>query len=187
MKNRKVYIALGIISLVFVGLVIIIGMNGDIKESEALRLSDLKRLSLTEKVARLEDHLDEKDITFAAIFGDRLVYGNEQEEVMLELPDDEFYLSFAPYKEKTHPCANHNLITCRGELTNEKFHVVVKDLDGNIIKEGEYSTYNNGFAGIWLPKNLEGTITVTDGELTATTNIETYSTSNTCLTTLKLR
>ena len=36
-----------------------------------------------------------KDITFA-IFGDRLVYGNEQEEVMLELPDDEFYLSFAP-------------------------------------------------------------------------------------------
>ena len=184
MKTNKIYIGLGIIGFVLV-LLLVVGIVG--RENDALRISDLKKLSLTEKVDRLEAHLNEEDISYAAIFGDRLIYGNDHEEIEIELPSDQFYLSFAPYLNHTHPCVNHNLITCRSELVNEIFHVVVQDANGLTIKEGEITTYSNGFAGIWLPKNIVGTITVAYGDLTATANIETYPTSPTCLTTLELQ
>lgn len=180
MNNRKIIIGIA----AMIGLVVILLIIGMTDSYSSLRLSDLEELTIKEKVARLEESLDEEDITYAAIYGDRLIYGNDKEDYEYDL--NQFYLSFAPYINQTHPCANHNLITCRAELKNKTFHVVVKDSNGQVIREGDYTTYSNGFAGIWLPKNIEGTITVTYGDLTATANIETYDNSNTCLTTLKL-
>ncbi|RIK15345.1 MAG: hypothetical protein DCC50_08445, partial [Acidobacteria bacterium] len=54
----------------------------------------------------------------------------EGREARLPLPQDEFYLSVAPYLDQTHECHFHSLTTCRGELGNEELTVrVVSETD----------------------------------------------------------
>ena len=76
---------------------------------------------------------------------------------------------------------------CQGELVNEKVRVKIVDKNGKNIVDKEVVTYSNGFFGLWLPKNIEGTITVYYGEKSASTAITTFNNSETCLTTLKLQ
>ncbi|GJM71109.1 hypothetical protein HMSSN036_33250 [Paenibacillus macerans] len=50
-----------------------------------------------------------------------------------ELPEDEFFVSIAPYLEQTHPCDIHSLTGCQGELADQEFDVSIADLEGNTI------------------------------------------------------
>lgn len=99
-----------------------------------------------------------------------------------------FYLSVAPYFTNTHPCSNHSLATCQGELVLESFTVFVYDSAGDLILETTKTTYHNGFFGIWLPRDLNNaTIEIRDENgYVAIDTISTTNTSKTCLTTLKL-
>ena len=116
-----------------------------------------------------------------------MLLGDSQQQVELELPNGKFYLSFAPYVNQTHPCANHNLVTCRGELKNKSFEVKIVDSQTNtVIIEKTIISSSNGFAGIWLPINKRYQITVSYENFSATDEVSTFTTSNTCLTTLKL-
>ena len=100
--------------------------------------------------------------------------------------NDKFYLSFAPYINQTHPCFNHNLSSCTGELTNSPFKVTIKDQSVKVILDQTLTSYQNGFIGVWLPRNITGTINVTYNGLSASTPFATASDSRTCLTNLKL-
>lgn len=99
---------------------------------------------------------------------------------------DKFYLSFAPYIHQTHPCFNHNLTSCRGELSNTAFNVHITDPTGKVIVAKTLISYQNGFIGVWLPRNITGTITVSYNGLSASAPITTGLDSQTCLTGLKL-
>ena len=48
------------------------------------------------------------------------------------------------------------------------------------------TSHANGFVGIWLPRDIEGTIEVTYQGKKATAPIATHTSSQTCLTTLPL-
>ncbi len=99
---------------------------------------------------------------------------------------DKFYLSFAPYLTQTHPCFNHSLSGCRGELANTPFDVKVTDKSGKVLMQKQMTSHANGFVGIWLPRDIEGTIEVSYQGKKATAPIATHSSSQTCLTTLPL-
>jgi hypothetical protein len=99
---------------------------------------------------------------------------------------DKFYLSFAPYLTQTHPCFNHSLSGCRGELANTPFDVKVTDKSGKVLMQKQMTSYANGFVGIWLPRDIEGTIEVSYQGKKATAPIATHTSSQTCLTTLPL-
>lgn len=73
---------------------------------------------------------------------------------------NKFYLSFAPYEWRTHPCFNHSLSGCQGEMPNKPFTVKVTDSKGAVIVQKEMQSYRNGFIGVWLPRNMEGTLEV---------------------------
>src|SRR5690554_4616691 len=105
MKNKRIIGIIVILVLFIIGIIIISNRNNN-----SLTFIDLKDLSLKEKVYRLENSIDEADITYAAIDGDKLIYGNNVDENVVLLSDNEFYLSFAPYINHTHPCSIHNLI-----------------------------------------------------------------------------
>jgi len=105
----------------------------------------------------------------------------------LDIPEDKFYLSFAPYIDNTHTCGTHNLVTCRGELKNESFNVLIEDSNGNIIVDQVMTSFDSGFIGIWLPDDMDLSITVSQDGLEATKSISTYEYSDTCLTTLQLQ
>ncbi|MBJ4296199.1 CueP family metal-binding protein, partial [Salmonella enterica subsp. enterica serovar Typhimurium] len=55
------------------------------------------------------------------------------------------------------------------------------------IVQKEMQSYRNGFIGVWLPRNMEGTLEVSYNGKTASHAIATSDDSQTCLTELPLR
>jgi hypothetical protein len=105
----------------------------------------------------------------------------------LDLPDDQFYLSVAPYLDRTHECFHHSLTTCRGELGGRDVHVTVTDrATGVTVVDQTVRTFDNGFTGFWLPAGIDATLRVDYDGRSATTDISTGPDDPTCLTTLRL-
>lgn len=115
-----------------------------------------------------------------------VLYDTSGNETTVPLPENEFYLSFAPFIEHTHDCHFHSLTTCLGELANEEIEITVTDETDAVLIDETVRTYDNGFAGLWLPRDIEATLTVTQGERSATVPISTAEDAPTCLTTLQL-
>lgn len=147
----------------------------------------LDGLSGQEIVARLDTSTEPRPFDFAASVGeDAVVVGTGTEEVSVPLPDDEFYVSIAPFVETTHECYYHSLATCQGELVGESVDVTITDLDGNTLIQETATTYTNGFVGYWLPRDIEGTIEISQGDLTGSVPFSTSKGSPTCVTTLQM-
>lgn len=109
-------------------------------------------------------------------------------ELALPMPEDVTYVSFAPYLQQTHDCYFHSLTTCTGELQNTAIDVTVTDNEtGDVIVQEQATTFSNGFLGLWLPRGLDGTLTVAVDGLSATVPLTTTGAEDaTCLTTLQL-
>src|SRR5690625_1487679 len=71
----------------------------------------------------------------ASITSDELIVTDEKndETTTYKLPKDEFFVSIAPFINTTHPCVNHSLTSCQGELVEEDFKVYIEDEDGNVL------------------------------------------------------
>ena len=165
--------------------VIAIVVNVQMKQNYMNQQYGFEGMTLQEKIAYLEEMKDEE--FSAAIYGNRLEVRGKHGTMKEKLREDEFYLSIAPYVNSTHPCDIHNLTGCQGEWINQNIQVHVFDLNGNLILEEETMTYDNGFFGIWLPKNIEGIIRIESDGMSATGEFSTYDTSNTCMTSLQLK
>ena len=115
-----------------------------------------------------------------------LTSGDESLET-IPIPEDQFYLSVAPYNTSTHPCQFHSLTTCRGEMATEEVHVTVTDTaTGDILIDEPRTTYDNGFLGFWLPRDITATLTIDYDDKSATVPIATGDLDLTCLTTMRL-
>lgn len=118
----------------------------------------------------------------------RLLVSAGEEEHPLPLPKDSFYVSVAPWVEQTHDCTWHALTSCLGEMQAEDVHVkVVEKGTRAVLIDEELTTFDNGFLGFWLPRGIEGTITMEQGDLQGRTRFATGDRSPTCLTTLRLK
>jgi len=115
-----------------------------------------------------------------------LVLTDEVGQTSLPIPSDRFYLAIAPYLTRTHDCFNHNLASCQGELVDKQVQVTVTDAAGARLVDETFTTHANGFAGMWLPKDIEATLVVTYDGKSATAAIGTGADDPTCLTTLPL-
>lgn len=111
-----------------------------------------------------------------------------QQETMLPMPDDQFYVSIAPYKDNTHDCYFHSLTTCAGEIQNADVHMLVTDADsGDVLIDETRTTFDNGFVGLWLPRNIDVTVAIQYDGRSATTDLSTSSDDDaTCVTTMQL-
>lgn len=108
-------------------------------------------------------------------------------ETSLDLSEEEFYVSLAPYVDHTHDCYFHSLTTCLGELGNEDIDItVIATDDGAVLVDETIRTYDNGFAGIWLPRDIDATLTVGYAGMTASMPISTTGEDPTCISTLAL-
>lgn len=125
----------------------------------------------------------------ASVRPDQLILIDEnKQQVSMPIPEDQFYLSFAPFKTQTHDCHFHSLTTCLGEMQNEEVKVSVTDVKtGEKIVDKTVKTFDNGFVGVWLPRGIEATLDVEQGELSASSKISTATSEDvTCLTTMQL-
>ncbi len=181
-KTWIIFLAFGVFSMT---LTLMLTLDDETKS--LIERHQLSGLSLSNMVSTLENMLDENDGFSASINGEALILSDNLGSERIELPDHLFYLSVAPYIERTHTCTIHNLVTCRGELKEETFNIQVYDLETNeLIINDEYTSASNGFIGLWLPKNRSLQITITYGIYTGFSEIQTLPSSPTCLTTLKL-
>jgi CheY-like chemotaxis protein len=139
------------------------------------------------------DHLDRLDTQdrptelMASVRPDELQLTAGKEKLSLPIPEDRFYLSVAPYLDQTHDCFYHSLTTCQGELGQEDIDLKIVDTaTGEVLVEGTYSTFANGFVGFWLPRSIDGTLEVAYDGKVGRTEISTGQDAPTCLTTLRL-
>ena len=143
----------------------------------------LSGLSVEDIVHKLDSTTSDPSGLSASITSDYLVLMDDSNEVRLTLPKDKFYISFAPYVTQSHPCGTHSLSSCQGELVNKEIHAVITDSEGKEIVNSDLTTMANGFVGIWLPRNMNGTVSVSYNGLVAKAPITTFAGSDTCLTT----
>ncbi|WP_324653680.1 CueP family metal-binding protein [Georgenia phoenicis] len=157
-------------------------------QAEFLDAHGLAGMDVTEII----DHLDRLGGTdrptdlMASIRPDELVFSDGQQELALDMPEDRFYLSVAPYVDQTHECFYHSLTTCQGELTGQDLDVRIVNDDGEVLLEEEMTTFDNGFVGLWLPRDVQGTVEVSYDGRTGATDFTTTDEGATCLTTLQL-
>lgn len=126
---------------------------------------------------------------FASVRPDQLLLSTDDgKQARMPLPDDEFYLSIAPYLNATHECHFHSLTTCRGELANTAMKITVRDAaTGKTLIDGAHTTYDNGFIGMWLPRGITAAIDINYEDKHANATIDTAAAdSPTCLTTMRL-
>ena len=121
-----------------------------------------------------------------SVYDDELVVILEDSRVSVDMPKDEFYLSVAPFINNTHECLYHSATGCRAELKQEEFFVEFIDSNGETIVSENMMSMSNGFIDLWLPRDVEGTLTITQGELSTSKLISTESGEPTCETTMQL-
>src|SRR5699024_5472623 len=89
----------------------------------------------------------------ASITSDELIVtSHDGEETTYALPEDEFFVSIAPFMKTTHDCAIHSLTGCQGELIEKEFDVLIEDGAGNVVVDKTISSFENGFIDLWLPR-----------------------------------
>src|SRR5690625_2305744 len=77
----------------------------------------------TDDIKKLVHEYSIGDITdeTASITSEELIITDSNErKVVIPLPEDEFFVSVAPFINETHPCTNHSLTGCQGEMVNKE-------------------------------------------------------------------
>lgn len=181
--KKKIYIfsAVAVVALVIIGTVIALSSRQSLLQQLGVANMDEKTM-----IETLDARLDEPSGVSASLRPDQLVLTKGSTTQTIALTSDSYYLSVAPYIQMTHECFNHNLTSCKGELTDKVMHFVVTQDDGTVLFDQSVKTMDNGFYGLWLPRNIQGTIQVTMEGYSGSIAFATTSSSATCLTSLQL-
>ena len=157
---------------------------------ELLAAHDLAGLDAREVIERLDEMpvADRPADLLASVEPDTLILRDESgREGRLPTPENEVYISVAPFRGQTHECHFHSLTTCIGELANTEVRVLLTTQDGEVLIDEMRRTYDNGFTGIWVPRGITATLTVESGGQTGTVPLSTTSPGDrTCITDLQL-
>lgn len=187
MKKTSRLIIASLVAVVVISTLVFLSLRSTSDSDTAfLEKYELDGLSVEEIVYALDSTRSDPAELSSSINSEYLILSDKSGEIKLALPEDKFYLSFAPYIDQTHPCATHSMASCQGELVNEEVSALITDGEGNEIYKADVTTMENGFVGVWLPRDIEGTVTVLYNGLSAQAPINTYAGSDTCLTTLQL-
>lgn len=140
------------------------------------------------KIKEMVSELSASNIVESASINDKtLIVEDEGKEDIYNLPDDEFFVSIAPYVTYTHPCEFHSLTGCQGELVSEEMNVKITDEDGEIHIDEKLTTLENGFLDFWLPRDKNYTLEINYDGKTVESDFSTFENDSTCLTDLQLK
>ena len=112
-----------------------ISIGSQAVDTEFLTDHNLDGLDATQVIGRLDTMpvADRPADLIASVQPGALVLTDDQDrETRLPMPDDEVYISVAPYREQTHDCYFHSLTTCLGELANTEVQVTLTSKGGDL-------------------------------------------------------
>ena len=154
--------------------------NGD-NEANITSTADIKQL--------VQDYtMGEAEAASASITSSELIVTDEnEEETSYDLPEDEFFVSIAPFVNETHECTIHSLTGCQGEMVNEDFDIHIENSSGEVILDEKKQTEANGFVDIWLPREDTYDVTIIQDGKETTSEISTFDGDKTCITDMQLK
>jgi hypothetical protein len=166
--------------LIIVGILWIAGCSGEEVAKDG-NTSDIKEM--------VEEYSmgDFPDVSATITNSELIVVNEKEEEKRYHLPEEEFFLSIAPYEEVTHPCVDHSLTGCQGEMVNETVQMEIKNRDGELILNEEMQTMDNGFIDLWLPRNDVYQVKIMHEGKQAEAILSTSDDGQTCITTMQLK
>lgn len=163
--------------------------TADVEEAQAQGSSQPVSQAATQDIKQMVSDYSSRALTSqsASITSTQLIVDSGgPNEVTYDLPENEFFLSVAPYVQKTHPCATHSLTGCQGEMAGQDFDVYIEDAEGKEVMKQTVKSQPNGFIDLWLPRDQKLQITVTHDGKQAKTEVSTFKSDDTCLTTMQL-
>lgn len=156
-------------------LFVLVGCNDNTEQSA----EDIKSM--------IQDYsTDQLTASSASVTATQLTVENDDTQENYDLPEDEFFVSIAPYINETHPCTFHSLTGCQGELVNKPFDIYIEDMDGNVVFDDTIESFDNGFVDLWLPRDQVFKVTITYDDKQAVSTISTFENDPTCVTTMQL-
>lgn len=180
--SRKLWVTgvtAGVVVIAIAGTYLFTG-NTEKKETAALDTHSIKQL-----VSELSSRSTTAES--ASISSTQLTVENAGNALTYNLPADEFFVSIAPYLEKTHPCATHNLVGCQGEMVGQEFSVTIEDSEGNsVMNHRTMKSQPNGFIDLWLPRDQTYRVTIEQDGKIAKSEVSTFEDNDTCVTTMQL-
>jgi hypothetical protein len=147
-------------------------------ESELQSIKDLVKEYSASKIENLSASITSEQL---------IITNNNEKKITYELPKDEFFVSIAPYIEKTHPCEIHSLTGCQGELVGQEFDVLITDQEDNVVIDEKIKSRTNGFIDLWLPRNKTYNVSIQYNGKKAEAEIATFEKNNTCVTSMQLK
>jgi hypothetical protein len=178
MMRKNAILVIGMIVVILGGYLVAINIDRD--ESEVIEDQNIKQL--------VQDYsVGIKQAKSASITSQQLIVTNSDEgQVIYDLLEEDFFVSIAPYVEQTHPCANHSLTSCQGEIADEEFAVYIEDMQGKVIIDQTMKSHANGFIDLWLPRDHTYRVTIENRGRAQVSEISTFESDNTCITTIQL-
>ncbi|MBC5638089.1 CueP family metal-binding protein [Ornithinibacillus sp. BX22] len=158
-------------------LVLILAACGDTSQEDK---KDIKELVHEYSVGSHED------VSASINSQELIVTDHNQKKETYPLPEDEFFVSIAPFEESTHECAIHSLTSCQGELVEKEFNVYIEDEEGNVVVDDTFTSFANGFIDLWLPRDRTYQVKIEYDGKAAESTISTFDGDNTCITTMQL-
>jgi len=131
------------------------------------------------------DKLDAKQASITST--ELIIEEDDNQKKVYQLPEEEFFVSIAPFKTETHECDIHSLTGCQGELVSESFDVEITNASGDLVLDESKTTEANGFIDLWLPRNDTYTVVITQDDKTTEAEISTFEGDKTCITTMQLQ
>ena len=107
-------------------------------------------------------------------------------EVAIPMPEDEMFVSVAPYVRQTHACTTHYMSGCQGELAEVPMQVRATLADGSVVLDEVVRTGSNGFMDLWLPREEAIVLSFAVEGYAAEGFVTTFADSATCITTVQL-
>lgn len=164
-------------SFVFV-LTILLGLLTGCTDESTMSQNEVKEL-----VANLSGS---DKVSAASIDDQNVIVEDAGEKTVYPLPEDEFFISIAPYVTFTHPCEIHSLTGCQGEMAEKEMNILVTDETGEVHVDEVMTTPSNGFIDLWLPRDQTYTVEVEAAGKTGEVQFSTFAGDPTCLTDLLL-
>ncbi len=146
---------------------------------------NIENMSVKEKI----EYFSNNDSDYRASATDSVltVIDKDGNKTEYDMPEDEFYISIAPYINSTHPCAYHVPTGCSGELKSKEFDIKVTTEGGTVVLDEKVKSYKNGFIDLWLDRDETYTVEISYNGKSVVEEISTYSGDYTCITTMQLK
>lgn len=161
---------------------LLVACNGENSNEESISLEPEEIKELVNDYSVRNKTAESASITSTQL----IITDSDAKESVYELPEEEFFVSIAPFINETHPCTDHSLTGCQGELVNKDFDIYIEDTEGNIIIDDMMTSGENGFIDLWLPRDQSYHVKISYEGKRVESEISTFENDGTCITTMQL-